>query len=358
MLQNIVEDINNRTGLLSGKYYAIGNQLGVDLQGANSRVYVGTYYDITNWGTECVFKLLGPLDVPDGETITDDPDLDGFKEEEAILKRLKSNRNSSPYGIYVTNLIDSMLWTYKNDPLDIARQVYVFTFEKADCNLTTYLKDVYDENKHPNKDKIKKEITVQLLKGIAYCHSVGIIHMDLKPDNVLVLLRSNTIQLTDFGNSVIMKRAREYNTYEEVIKNRHHDQFTTLYWRAPEMLYKQKEFTRSVDVWAIGCMFITLLAETPVCYFRASTPNLMKIEISKLIGSPSNESWPNASPTVKDEFNNLIVKKYSRIQYLAKGTLSSECISFIKTLLSYDHITRITAENALNHPFISSSKFK
>ena len=81
----------------------------------------------------------------------------------------------------------------------------------------------------------------QLLKGMDFCHARGIMHRDLKPQNLLVD-RKGTLKLADFGLArAFMIPVRSY-THEVV----------TLWYRAPEILLGQRTYAPAVDMWSIG----------------------------------------------------------------------------------------------------------
>ena len=83
-----------------------------------------------------------------------------------------------------------------------------------------------------------KSYMYQLLKGMDFCHARGIMHRDLKPQNLLVD-RKGTLKLADFGLArAFMIPVRPY-THEVV----------TLWYRAPEILLGQRTYAPAVDMW-------------------------------------------------------------------------------------------------------------
>lgn len=86
-----------------------------------------------------------------------------------------------------------------------------------------------------------------------YCHSRGIMHRDLKPQNLLVD-KKGTLKLADFGLArAFMIPLRSY-THEVV----------TLWYRAPEILLGQKTYSPAVDMWSIGCIFAEIVTHRPL----------------------------------------------------------------------------------------------
>lgn len=84
----------------------------------------------------------------------------------------------------------------------------------------------------------------QILRGMKYTHSAGILHRDLKPRNILV--NSNCdLKICDFG----LARADIPELYEAGSMT---DYISTRWYRAPELLMGSEDYTESIDMWAIG----------------------------------------------------------------------------------------------------------
>lgn len=91
-------------------------------------------------------------------------------------------------------------------------------------------------------------ILYQLLKGIKYIHSANVLHRDLKPPNILIDARCN-VKITDFG----LARTRvgvEAHMTEYVV---------TRYYRAPELLVNNQDYSTAVDVWSLGLIYLELV---------------------------------------------------------------------------------------------------
>jgi len=113
-------------------------------------------------------------------------------------------------------------------------------FEYLDFDLKKYL----DQLNGPVNPQLVKSYLYQMLDGIAYCHSKRILHRDLKPQNLLID-KFGKIKLADFG------LARAFGI---PIKTLTHE-ILTLWYRAPEILLGQKEYSTPVDIWSVGCIF-------------------------------------------------------------------------------------------------------
>ena len=92
----------------------------------------------------------------------------------------------------------------------------------------------------------------QVLTGLAYIHGRGYFHRDLKPENLLY--QDGLLKIADFGLSKEYQIGSKNNT----------NYVSTRWYRAPEIMLRQKNYDTSADVFAAGCLFAELYTGDPL----------------------------------------------------------------------------------------------
>ncbi|TBU05913.1 cyclin-dependent kinase, partial [Hamiltosporidium magnivora] len=114
-------------------------------------------------------------------------------------------------------------------------------FEYLDLDLRKYLDMIGSQNKTLSDAQLKKCVQ-QLITSVHFCHSRGVLHRDLKPQNILVDKNGN-LKLADFGLGRIAGIPLRTYTHDIV----------TLWYRSPELLLGCKHYSFTVDIWSMGC---------------------------------------------------------------------------------------------------------
>ncbi|KAI3452048.1 hypothetical protein Pfo_008713 [Paulownia fortunei] len=160
-----------------------------------------------------------------------------------------------------------------------------------------------------------KTVMIQILNVVAFCHLQGVVHRDLKPENFLFTSKEENSQLKaiDFGLSDFVKPDERLN-----------DIVGSAYYVAPEVLHRA--YSTEADVWSIGVIaYILLCGSRP---FWARTESGIFRAVVKAEPTYEEQPWPTLSPEAKD---------------------------FVKRLLNKDPRKRMTAAQALCHPWIKNA---
>ncbi|XP_052874235.1 CDPK-related kinase 4-like isoform X2 [Gossypium arboreum] len=160
-----------------------------------------------------------------------------------------------------------------------------------------------------------KNIIVQILSVVAFCHLQGVVHRDLKPENFLFTTRDEDapMKIIDFGLSDFIRPDQRLN-----------DIVGSAYYVAPEVLHRS--YSVEADMWSIGVItYILLCGSRP---FWARTESGIFRSVLRADPNFDDSPWPSVSLEAKD---------------------------FVKRLLNKDHRKRMTAAQALAHPWLQDN---
>lgn len=153
----------------------------------------------------------------------------------------------------------------------------------------------------------------ETLCGLAHLHSMGVIHRDIKSDNILLSLQGD-IKLTDFG----------YCAQTTDPQARRNTMVGTPYWMAPEVITR-KDYDSRIDIWSLGIMTIEMIEGEPP-YLNEPPVKALYMIIS------------NGTPEIHDP-----------------DSLSENFKAFISSCLRVDVEERATALELLDSPFIKEA---
>lgn len=203
-----------------------------------------------------------------------------------------------------------------------------------------------------------KSLIWQILNGVTFLHQNWIFHRDLKPANIMVS-SSGVVKIGDLG------LARKFNnplqslyTGDKVV--------VTIWYRAPELLLGARHYTPAIDLWAVGCILAELLSLRPI--FKGEEAKIdinnkksvpfQKNQFQKIVevlGTPSMKNWPalNKYPEFISFQQQLTTNYPPNLVnwYKMIGSSNKQCLELLKGLLEYDPLVRLTADNALVHPY-------
>jgi len=211
-------------------------------------------------------------------------------------------------------------------------------FEYLDQDLKKYLDACRGEIPLPTT----KSFLYQLLKGVAFCHDHKVLHRDLKPQNLLIN-RKGELKLADFG------LARAFGI---PVRSYSHE-VVTLWYRPPDVLLGSRKYSTPIDIWSAGCIFSEMITGKPLFAGKDTSDQLLRI--FKILGTPNEEIWP--SITELPDFKTLAnYAQFPTKPWQEVLTLDETGYDLISVMVRYNPAQRITAVNAMLHPFFDDVK--
>ena len=182
----------------------------------------------------------------------------------------------------------------------------------------------------------------QMLAGLNFCHARRILHRDLKPQNLLID-RHGALKLADFGLARAFGIPVRTYTHEVV----------TLWYRAPEILLGQQQYSTPVDMWSIGTIFAEMVMKQPLYPGDSEIDKLFKI--FRTLGTPSEALWPGVSklPDFKPTFPKWPVQGMDKtITVWGSGpSVDPQGLDLLSSMLVYEPSQRISAKRSMSHPY-------
>ena len=180
----------------------------------------------------------------------------------------------------------------------------------------------YSKLKQPMPALQIKLYMYQLLRSLAYIHSVGICHRDIKPQNLLLNPATGVLKLCDFGSAKILVAGEPNVSY-----------ICSRYYRAPELIFGATNYTTNIgkapllgvvsapialnittDIWSTGCVMAELMLGQPLFPGESGIDQL--VEIIKVLGTPSREQIKTMNPNyMEHKFPQIKPHPFSKVSF-------------------------------------------
>ncbi|KAH8269470.1 hypothetical protein KR018_001242 [Drosophila ironensis] len=214
-------------------------------------------------------------------------------------------------------------------------------FEHCDQDLKKY----FDSLNGEIDMAVCRSFMLQLLRGLAFCHSHNVLHRDLKPQNLLIN-KNGELKLADFG------LARAFGIPVKCYSA----EVVTLWYRPPDVLFGAKLYTTSIDMWSAGCI-LAELADAGRPLFPGSDVLDQLMKIFRVLGTPNEDSWPGVSHlsdyVALPSFPTISAGSTLWSQLVPR--LNSKGRDLLQKLLVCRPNQRISAEAAMQHPYFTDS---
>ncbi|CAN7986544.1 unnamed protein product [Ixodes hexagonus] len=119
----------------------------------------------------------------------------------------------------------------------------------------------------------------QILRGLKYIHSANVLHRDLKPSNLL-LNTTCDLKICDFGLARVADPEHDHTGFLT-------EYVATRWYRAPEIMLNSKGYTKSIDIWSVGCILAEMVSNRPIFPGKHYLDQLN--HILGILGSPSQD---------------------------------------------------------------------
>ena len=273
--------------------------------------YSTVFKALQNKKREVAIKILVPLDPK------------RYLREIKILKNLQGKNN-------VVDLCDLV-----HDP---ATDIYSFVFEWVEFLdwRTLYVSFTIDDI---------RLYMYKLLLALDYSHSNGIMHRDIKPQNIAIDKEKRRLRLLDWGLADFYYPKQKYNSH-----------VATRIFKPPELLINYPYYDYSLDLWSTGLTFSIMMFKRIVMEFGQDDSEQL-LKVADLVGGQGIIEYADSLHVDLEEETRIQLRKrkgsgWDRyIQKAGKSICPPEAIDLLNRMMAIDHRERITAAEALKHPY-------
>ena len=253
-----------------------------------------------------------------------------IKREIKILQNLKGGPN-------VVKLIDIV-----RDPSS-----------KSPCIITEWIDNIDYKSLFPTlTDEDIRYYIYQILIALDYSHSMGIMHRDVKPQNIIINHKKKELRLIDWGLAEFYIPEQDYNV-----------RVASRYFKGPELLVDDIYYDYSLDIWSLGCMFAGMIFKKEP-FFQGKDNYDQLVKIAKVLGTDDLYKYIEKYGLTLDNHYTGILGNYPKkpwskfINEENKHLCSNDAIDLLSKMLIYERAQRITPKEAMMHPYFKEVREK
>lgn len=300
--------------------YEVTKKIG---RGRYSEVFNGNIIGNTNISTsknKCVIKMLKPIRNQQKK----------LRREILILQNLSKQKN-------IIKLLDVVR--------DEDSSITCLVFEHIN---NTNCKELYPTL---SESDIRYYVD-QIFVGLESCHSCGIMHRDLKPDNIVIDHQKKELRIIDWGLGEFYHPGQEYSC-----------RVATRYYKSPEIMIDMdntRHYDYALDIWSAGCIAAQMMYRINP-FFDGADNHEQLVEITKVLGTDELLEWIDESNFKLDEYYKPRVIEKHRTRKDLKDFInennshlvSKDGINFLEKIFVFNPQKRMTAREAMCHKWLN-----
>ena len=187
----------------------------------------------------------------------------------------------------------------------------------------------------------------RVLQALDHTHKRGVMHRDVKPLNILCKDPMEKVKLADWGLAEFYHPMRKYSVH-----------VATRYYKSPEILLDYEYYDYSLDIWSVGVMLLELLTQKLHVFDGGDNEHQID-SIIEVVGGEAVVAWAEKyrvklKKSEQERFRAVKGQTFeSLIPYGRRKFKDPDALDLVAKMLTVDHKERITAEEALQHPFFA-----
>mmetsp|Transcript_59318 Transcript_59318/g.94167 ORF Transcript_59318/g.94167 Transcript_59318/m.94167 type:complete len:384 (+) Transcript_59318:65-1216(+) len=193
-------------------------------------------------------------------------------------------------------------------------------------------------------DRQQKFITYQVLRGLKYIHSAGVVHRDIKPANIFLTRRCET-KIGDFGWARSLPVGRNESALTEYPSAR--------WYRSPELILGGNRYNTACDIWAVGCIAGEMNSREPM--LPGDCTQTMLELIIDMLGKPSKFDIMCLEAQYAEMMLDCLPPELPRrpipVRFHGK---EPQFIDFLQLILQMNPEKRMDVNEALQHPHMAN----
>merc|ERR1719189_2483039 len=182
----------------------------------------------------------------------------------------------------------------------------------------------------------------QILRGLKYIHSANVLHRDLKPSNLL-LNTTCDLKICDFGLARVADPEHDHTGFLT-------EYVATRWYRAPEIMLNSKGYTKSIDIWSVGCILAEMLSNRPIFPGKHYLDQLN--HIMGVLGSPTPSDLQSILNDKARSYLQSLPYKPKIPWARLYPDAHAQALDLLEKMLTFNPNKRVTVVEALQHPYL------